>query len=214
MVFPPLFAAGEFNGFPSYTSDGLAVDAARTADYYVACMGGSPEWVLAKYDSIDAPVGLWLSGDTTSATPDLVTSWFAYVGTGTPVVRPFPSTPGAVFTPAVVEPETVTSVRMIKPSPGGADSGVLIPVLGGSVPIAFSTDGNYSEPVEGDWYIAQWTGDEQWEVLRYIDNSYHSFWFSNTNVGGDPFEATWPDGITLTVTRDGGISPPPAIFTP
>lgn len=214
VVFPPLFAAGEFNGFPSYTSDGLAVDAARTADYYVACMGGSPEWILGKYDAGDVAEALWLSGDSTSATPDLVTSWFASVGTGTPAVSPFPSAPGAVFTPPASGVSEVTSVRFTKPSPGAADSGELIPVTGGSVTIAFSSDGNESAPAEGEWWTAQWTGSDQWEVFKYINDSYNNSWYSDEGFEGDPYDATWADGMALTVTRSGGVSAPPAVFTP
>lgn len=90
VVFPPLYLAGSLNGFPFYSSDGLGPDDARTGLVYLCCMSGSPDWVLAKYPSnfpLSIPSAIWTSGDSSSATPNLVTTWAATSpATGAPTV--------------------------------------------------------------------------------------------------------------------------------
>ena len=91
-TFPGLLYAGDANGRPSYTNDGVTSGATHVCYYE-----DSPAtWVLLK---VSSPYASWV-GDPTRATPDLVPMWSATgINTGFPDVT---LTAGGLPTPPAI----------------------------------------------------------------------------------------------------------------
>lgn len=86
VTFDKMIYAGDENGRPSYSNDGLAYDEASPPAYprYYVFWSGSG-WVLAKQTALAVVTYLAGSSDD-EATPDLATTWVAATGSGAPTV--------------------------------------------------------------------------------------------------------------------------------